>query len=165
MPWNIIAGALGGSSITVIITVVLGLIFAQRIIEKAVDGSARRFESKLIQTEEAFKTRLDLSAQIDVHLREKRITVYGKLWKATEILPKWPRAESVTYAQLLEFSETMRDWYFGEGGMYLSRDAQGAYGALQDAIWAILKDEPGRAISAMNITTRSGKSAAACVQS
>jgi len=142
MPWDIILGALGGSSISIIVTVVLALIFAQRIIEKAVDTSARRFDSSILLAEETFKKRLDLEAQIDIHLREKRITVYQKLWQATALLPKWPRAKNLTYEHLIKFSETLRDWYFQEGGMYLSKDAREAYGALQDEIWAILGDQP-----------------------
>jgi len=142
MPWDIILGALGGSSIAVIVTVVLALIFMQRVIEKAVDTSARRFESSILMAEEAFKNRLNLETQIDVHLREKRILVYEKLWLETALLPKWPRAENLTYHHLLEFSEKLRDWYFKEGGMYLSKDARQAYGETQDAIWEVLKDKP-----------------------
>ncbi|HXQ39557.1 MAG TPA: hypothetical protein VN843_36500 [Anaerolineales bacterium] len=141
MPWDIILGAIGGSGISIIVTVVLSLIFAQRIIEKAVDTSARRFESSILQAEEAYKKRLGLEAQIDIHLREKRIAVYEKLWQATSLLPQWPRAKNVTYEQLMKLSQTLRDWYFQEGGMYLSRNARETYGALQDYIWAILNDK------------------------
>ena len=33
-----------------------------------------------------------LFTDIDLDLRAKRIPVYAELWKATDLLPKWPRA-------------------------------------------------------------------------
>lgn len=77
---------------------------------------------------------------IDIDLRTKRIGVYGELWKSTAILPKWPKANDVTYEQLLVFSESLRTWYFEKGGMYLSRSThKNAYGPLQDALAAVLR--------------------------
>jgi hypothetical protein len=84
-----------------------------------------------------------LMGDIDLDLRSRRIAVYSELWKATEILPKWPRAEQVTYEQLYGFSKQLRDWYFRNGGMYLSRNThKSAYGPLQDELSRILKDQP-----------------------
>jgi hypothetical protein len=62
----------------------------------------------------------NLLGQIDVDLRTRRIDAYETLWASTKILPKWPRNDGVTYEQLRQFSETLRDWYFGTGGMFLS---------------------------------------------
>jgi hypothetical protein len=148
MPWEIILAALGSSSLTAIILIVVGLTLAQKFIEQGVSSAARRFESSLIQAEEAYKKAVDLSTQIDIHLREQRITVYGTLWKETKILPRWPRATDVTYADILGFSEKLRSWFFIEqGGMWLSTVTRQAYGNLQETIWKILPQRPAGPIT------------------
>lgn len=84
-----------------------------------------------------------LLSQIDVDLRTRRIDVYKELWEKTALLPNWPRDESVTYEQLLNFSYDLTDWYFHRGGMYLSGTAQSdGYAALQDTLAQILQDGP-----------------------
>lgn len=139
MPWEIILTALGTSSLTVIIVTVLGILLAQKFIEQGTESAGRRFESSLIKAEDAYKKAVELSTQIDVHLREQRIAVYKTIWQATSILPRWPRATNVTYSDILHFSEKLRSWYFDEqGGMWLSTSARKAYGELQDKIWEIL---------------------------
>jgi hypothetical protein len=76
---------------------------------------------------------------IDLDLRKRRLEVYGEIWEATALLPKWPRANDVTYEKLLEFSTSLRTWYFKKGGMYLSRSTQrDAYSTLQDKLSEIL---------------------------
>jgi hypothetical protein len=139
MPWEIILAALGSSTLTVIIITVLGMTLAQKLIEQGLLSATRRFESSLIQAEDAYKQAIALNAQIDIHLREQRIKVYPSIWQATSILPRWPRATTVTYADILGFSETLRGWYFGEqGGMWLSTDARKAYGNLQETNTLVL---------------------------
>jgi hypothetical protein len=89
-----------------------------------------------------------LNADIDVDLRVRRIDVYQELWSCTSLLPKWPKASGVTYQQLLAFSQTLRDWYFMKGGMYLSRSTHDkAYSPLQDALAEVLKSNSSGAIS------------------
>jgi len=89
-----------------------------------------------------------LLVDIDLDLRERRIPVYARLWKATALLPKWPRATTVTYQQLRKFSESLRRWYFEEGGMYLSRSThKGAYMPLQDTLADILRSHKSGPIS------------------
>lgn len=79
------------------------------------------------------------AGEVDLDLRKRRIEVYGELWKYTALLPKWPRAEDVTYEQLRTLSENLRQWYYEVGGMYLSRTAHNeAYGPLQGAIAKVL---------------------------
>lgn len=81
-----------------------------------------------------------LLADIDLDLRNRRIPVYAELWKATAILPMWPKATGVTYQQLMQFSETLRTWYFQTGGMYLSRSTHDkAYSPLQKALREVLQ--------------------------
>ena len=89
-----------------------------------------------------------LHADIDVDLRKRRIRVYRELWTCTSLLPKWPKASGVTYEQLLTFSQTLRDWYFGKGGMYLSRSTHDkAYSPLQDALAEVLRSNSSGVIS------------------
>ncbi len=169
MNWNVVISALSGSSISVAITVGLFIAFAQQIIEKAVDLSGKKFETRINEAEEAYKSRLaraeaafssqlsqaearfkanlEIAEQIDVHLREKRIPVYEAIWKTMDVLPKWPRAENVSYEKILKFSQDLRDWYFHTGGMYLSSHSKVAYVALQDTIWTILPHPSQGALS------------------
>ena len=84
-----------------------------------------------------------LAGDIDLDLRIRRIEVYREIWEATPLLPKWPRAQGVTYEQLFALSGTLRDWYFHRGGIYLSRTSHGrAYSPLQDAIADVLRTNP-----------------------
>jgi hypothetical protein len=89
-----------------------------------------------------------LIGEIDIDLRAKRIPVYAELWKATSLLPKWPRATDVSYEQLGEFSKTLRRWYYHSGGMYLSQTThRSAYSPLQDAIAALVSQGKAGALS------------------
>ena len=85
-------------------------------------------------------------AQIDVDLRTRRIEVYKDLWEKTALLPRWPKDEKVTYADLLKFTINLKDWYFMTGGMYLSRTTHDeGYFPLQKELEKVLnkgKDGP-----------------------
>jgi len=88
------------------------------------------------------------AGEIDLDLRKRRVEVYGELWKYTALLPKWPRAEDVTYEQLRALSQNLRKWYYEIGGMYLSRTAHDeAYGPLQGAIAKVLGEGRSGALS------------------
>jgi Sec-independent protein translocase protein TatA len=100
------------------------------------------YKSELARAEEQYKRALEVSSQIDIHLREQRIAVYKEIWLLTGRLPLWPRDLTLTYAGLLSMSEALRDWYFRTGGMWLSRAARTAYGAVQERITAILTADP-----------------------
>lgn len=77
----------------------------------------------------------------------QRMDAYKELWALTKRLPKWPRATEVSYADLHEFSTSLRTWYFTDGGgLFLSRSAHTAYSALQDSLTAILLGEPSGVI-------------------
>ncbi|MGH8646275.1 MAG: hypothetical protein ACREX4_18170 [Gammaproteobacteria bacterium] len=91
------------------------------------------------------KSALDFRTKVDESLIKTRTDVYKVLWKMTALLPKWPRAEDVTYEQIENLSKQFREWYFEEGGIYLSRKAQKAYATLQDTISDVLKaSSPGK---------------------
>ena len=80
-----------------------------------------------------------LAGDIDLDLRVRRIDLYGEIWEATAVLPRWPPAQGVTYDQLYGLSQTLRTWYFHRGGMYLSRRTHdGAYSTLQETLADVL---------------------------
>lgn len=85
---------------------------------------------------------LNTRARVDESLRETRIGVYRDLWKKTELLRKYPRRTDVTYEMLQAFSQQLCDWYFNQGGMFLSEKARKAYQQLQDTVDAVLKPRP-----------------------
>jgi hypothetical protein len=98
---------------------------------------------------------------IDESVRAIRSVRYAELWRFMSLLPKWPRAENVTYRDLDILSRSLRNWYFGvadepgdrrlerkegttppetespkadPGGMYLSTSARHEYGKFQECI-------------------------------
>jgi hypothetical protein len=124
-----IVSAIGGSALVVAgLAAWLGKVWADRISQS----------QKLLQ-------------DIDLDLRTRRIGVYDRLWKSTALLPKWPKAKGVTYSQLMQFSETLRTWYFETGGMYLSRSThRDAYSPLQDELMRVLSGiEPEHMVDAI----------------
>jgi hypothetical protein len=84
--------------------------------------------------------------QVDVDLRLRRIEVYKPLWELTAVLPRWPRDPDVTYERLLEFTESLRKWYFAGGGMYLSRTTHkdGYYPLQQELERVLAQKKTGR---------------------
>lgn len=88
------------------------------------------------------------SAALDAQVLNGRIEAYKKLWALTQLLPKWPRDENITYDGMGAFSKTLRKWYFNDGGgLFLSRPAYGFYATVQAGIAAILANRPSGAVS------------------
>lgn len=83
---------------------------------------------------------LNFRVRIDENLREKRLAVYKTLWEKTKILPKWPKNPDVTYENLHKFSGELRDWYFDEGGIYLTAESRKAYEVVQDKLSEVVGD-------------------------
>jgi len=112
-------------------------------LQKQHDSDLRRLEeshkSELARQAEEFKRLVGFFGSVDTELRGLRIKSYSELWRTTRALPRWPVAESFTYAQLRSYSEGLRDWYFGKdgeppGGMLLTEDAAQSYRNLQTRI-------------------------------
>ncbi|WP_299131965.1 hypothetical protein [uncultured Amaricoccus sp.] len=91
-------------------------------------------QSNLRRAEELNRSMLELTQAIDIDLRGRRVVVYEELWKLTSLLPLYPRPNPVTLQTLLTFSESLRNWYFDKGGMYLSERARDAYFGVQEEI-------------------------------
>src|SRR4051794_8281989 len=107
-----------------------------------------------------YSNALERRTKIDESLRDKRIDLYQKLWAKTKLLPKWPRSSDVTYEQLFGLSEELRDWYFDEGGIYLSAKARAVYGDLQDAIGAVLQGHKSGPVSDLDYASVRAKCSA-----
>ena len=111
------------------------------VLVSAIVGGIVSYAGAIIQNMLSSRTRLDES------IRDTRLKVYAVLWQKTGLLPKWPRSKNVTYEKLMALSEEMRNWYFEQGGIYLSSRSRKAYGNAQDAMWAILDKHPTGAIT------------------
>jgi hypothetical protein len=54
----------------------------------------------------------------------------------------WPWNAALKYEELRQVTCDFRDWYFKQGGMYLSENARDAYFEVQKSINAILDQNP-----------------------
>lgn len=66
-------------------------------------------------------------------LREDRLRSYTLVWERTATLSAWPRTNA-TYHDLKDLHLYLRCWYFNVGGLYLSENARGRYGEMQELI-------------------------------
>jgi hypothetical protein len=89
-------------------------------LQKQHESDLRRLEethrAELARQTEDFKRTLGFFGSVDTELRGLRIKSYSELWRRTRVLPRWPIDESLTYTKLREYSEKLREWYFGDGG-------------------------------------------------
>lgn len=87
-----------------------------------------------------WKVRKDLEAKYDESLRTLRLDAYCELWRKTKPLAAF-RDGRPTRDELAQVSESMMDWYFDQGGLYLSTETRAACVALQRAIRAVRTSE------------------------
>jgi hypothetical protein len=130
IPWDLI-GTLGLVST---ITVALAVYIGRKLVDLLESRVSKPFESQLAKAEALYAKQVDLAAQIDLDLRNKREAAYKELWRLTGVLPRWPRANDVTYAKLMKRSGELQNWFFNGGGLYLSTKAREAYGVVQEAL-------------------------------
>jgi hypothetical protein len=84
-------------------------------------------------------TKRKLSLDYDADLRERRINAYQDLWKRLEPLSKYV-PPTFSHAVVNDLAESMRTWYFRDGGLFLSTAARNDYFALQDILKRITTD-------------------------
>lgn len=87
------------------------------------------------------KARLDLTVEYDKELRQSRLKAYQDLWKLLKPLARYSAKQPLSYHVARRTSEKMRDWYFDDGGIYLSREARGPYFDLKRALQNIIDDK------------------------
>lgn len=106
----------------------------------ALQHETRILEATLKRGEETYRAALEFGSAVDVDLRQTRTTAYKELWKLTSVLPRWPRNDKLTYADLKDFSIAMRTWYFDGGGLFLSERSMKSYNELQEKLSDVLGD-------------------------
>jgi hypothetical protein len=74
---------------------------------------------------------------IDENLRNQRLKLYPALWASTSLVSWWPPGDP-TRASLSDLRNSMRLWYYGEGGMFLSTRGKARYNEFQELIAALL---------------------------
>jgi hypothetical protein len=81
----------------------------------------------------------ELEGRYDADLRDKRLVVYPKLWRALEPLAMYARDPPgyPTRAEIAKLAVGLRRWYFNDGGFYLSAESREAYFDLQKALTAL----------------------------
>jgi hypothetical protein len=89
------------------------------------------------------KNSLSARSKVDQHLRDERLTHYRVLWKKTGLIPKWPKADDVTYDKLDKLTKELRDWYYDGGGICLSAQAREAYTQVQKLLNKVLVPHKG----------------------
>jgi hypothetical protein len=86
------------------------------------------------------KIRLDLKVEYDKDLHKKRLELYKELWPKTKPLAKFSPEAPVTFDVIKGVSGEMRDWYFVEGGIYLSKRSRRPYFHLKSLMEEVLVD-------------------------
>jgi hypothetical protein len=79
-------------------------------------------------------TRRNLQLEYDADLRKLRIDAYLDLWQRLEVLSKYARPNTLARAEAQALAQSLRDWYFKKGGLYLSVETRADYFAMQDAL-------------------------------
>ena len=90
------------------------------------------------------KVTQELQIEYDKDLRSRRVVQYPKLWSYMLPLAKYPEADPLAYNSLKMLSESLRDWYFGEGGLILSERTRESYFDLQDGFKIVMQKREGR---------------------
>jgi hypothetical protein len=80
---------------------------------------------------------INARAGVDENLRTRRLEQYPALWSATAAVSRWPSAV-VSRGSLEDLHRTLRSWYYGQGGLFLSEQARARYGDVQELIAALL---------------------------
>ena len=70
-------------------------------------------------------------SDIDAGLRARRETEYDRLLVLMSAVPAWPPQEGLTYRRLAALERELRAWYFGGGGLIMSRSTRDAFNRLQ----------------------------------
>ncbi|UGU16077.1 hypothetical protein LS482_20665 [Sinomicrobium kalidii] len=93
------------------------------------------------------KTYFDLRKEVVSAIWEKRLNAYNKLWTISGVLPLWPRDKTLTYKQLFETCNDLKNWYFNFGGILLSRKSRKTYGKLQETLYEKTKKQTAEKIT------------------
>lgn len=73
------------------------------------------------------RSKLDLTVARETELYNARFAQYKMLWPILKPLARYGRDKAVTHTVLTEVSNQSRDWYFAEGGLYLTAASRKPY--------------------------------------
>jgi len=88
-----------------------------------------------------WKIRKDLEAKFDASLRGLRLEAYPPLWGLLKPLALFGREGYPDRKDLVILSESLRDWYFDKGGLYISEKSRNAYFRLQRSIRVLVASD------------------------
>jgi hypothetical protein len=91
----------------------------------------------------SWKFRQELEIDSDKNLRDHRITSYKKLWGLLKPLAKYPEPGLLNQSSIRQLAVALREWYFDDGGLFLSESAREDYFNLQDALKIVLQKQQG----------------------
>jgi hypothetical protein len=86
------------------------------------------------------RIRLEMTVEYDKSLREKRLELYKQLWPKTQPLGRFAPHATYTYNAIASVSNDMNEWYFAEGGIYLSKRCRKPYFALKQRLQTVIED-------------------------
>ena len=89
----------------------------------------------------------ELELRYDSDLREKRVAAYTTLWDKTKRVPRARMRGYVTGASLWDLRKDWHDWYYGEGGIYMSKSVRRAYFAAANALQTMADTAGSREIT------------------
>jgi hypothetical protein len=87
------------------------------------------------------KIRLDMTVTYDRALHDKRLELYKELWPRTAPLARFTPRFVLTYNIVKGVAEETREWYFREGGIYLSKRSRSPYFLLKERLQQVMDDE------------------------
>ena len=67
----------------------------------------------------------------------KRFEEYKLVWEITGVLPKFPEDRNVTYNDLYSTCIKLKNWYFKNGGIILSKKSRLVYEDVQEELYKI----------------------------
>jgi len=89
---------------------------------------------------DSLKARRDYRFDSFAELNKIRWEAYRELWSISKLIPRWPRKEKVTLAELESTSVQLRDWYYDGGGILLTERAKSKYLKIQAELTKSIKD-------------------------
>ncbi len=87
-----------------------------------------------------YKTRLELTAEYDKELQQGRLKAYTELWGILDKFPRYGREQPITHAVFVQVSNKTRDWYFHDGGIYLTRASRKPYFEMKELMEPLFQE-------------------------
>lgn len=76
------------------------------------------------------KIRNDLKSKYDISLRRDRIKEYKAIWEKLEVFSMFS-PQTINYSCLKEILKQLREWYYRQGGIFMTEGTRDTYFALQ----------------------------------